>query len=61
MEKISLKFGEKARQFAEFGIGSKPKAKIIDNVIEDEKVLEHSILLWKITLTLVELTMFHFM
>jgi len=36
--KIFLKLGEKARQVAEFGIGTNPKAKIIGNPLEDEKV-----------------------
>ena len=38
LEKIFLKLGEKARQVAEFGIGTNPKAKIIGNPLEDEKV-----------------------
>jgi len=31
--------GDKARIMAEFGIGTNPKAKVIGNVLEDEKVL----------------------
>ena len=37
--KIFEEFGDKAKQVAEFGIGSNPKSKIIGNTLEDEKVL----------------------
>ena len=38
IEKIFLQLGEKSRQIAEFGIDTNPKAKIIGNALEDEKV-----------------------
>ena len=37
--KIFDEFGEKARQVAEFGIGTNYKARVIENTLEDEKVL----------------------
>jgi len=37
--KILRKAGPKAMNLAEFGIGTNPKAKLIGNVLEDEKVL----------------------
>jgi len=39
LEKIFKSLGDKARQVAEFGIGTNPKAKVIGNILEDEKVL----------------------
>ena len=39
LERIFLELGEKARQIAEFGMGTNYKAKIIGNTLEDEKVL----------------------
>jgi leucyl aminopeptidase (aminopeptidase T) len=39
LEKIFRDLGEKSRQIAEFGIGTNPAAKLIGNVLEDEKVL----------------------
>jgi len=39
LEKAFKQLGEKARIVAEIGIGTNPKAKIIGNVLEDEKVL----------------------
>ena len=38
MEKAFKQLGRKARVVAEIGIGTNPKAKIIGNVLEDEKV-----------------------
>jgi len=38
LEKIFSKLGKKARQVAEFGIGCNPKARVIKNTLEDEKV-----------------------
>jgi leucyl aminopeptidase (aminopeptidase T) len=38
LEKVFIELGEKARVMAEIGIGCNPKAKIIGNVLEDEKV-----------------------
>lgn len=39
LEKIFKSLGDKARQVAEFGIGTNPKARVIGNILEDEKVL----------------------
>jgi aminopeptidase len=38
LNKIFRNLGSKARQVAEFGIGCNPKAKLIRNTLEDEKV-----------------------
>lgn len=38
LESVLKQFGEKARNIAEFGIGTNPKAKVIENVLEMEKV-----------------------
>jgi len=38
LEKVFVDLGEKARVVAEIGIGCNPKARIIENVLEDEKV-----------------------
>jgi len=38
LNSILDKVGEKARNIAEFGIGINPEAKLIGNVLEDEKV-----------------------
>jgi leucyl aminopeptidase (aminopeptidase T) len=37
LNSIFRKLGRKARQVAEFGIGCNPKAKVIGNILEDEK------------------------
>lgn len=39
LKKILDDAGPKARNLAEFGVGTNPKAKLIGNVLEDEKVL----------------------
>jgi leucyl aminopeptidase (aminopeptidase T) len=39
IEAMLSKVGPKAFNLAEFGVGTNPKARLISNVIEDEKVL----------------------
>lgn len=38
LEKILSKYGKEAKNIAEFGIGTNPKARISGNILEDEKV-----------------------
>jgi leucyl aminopeptidase (aminopeptidase T) len=38
LEKVFEMFGEKARNIAEFGIGTNTKAKVIDSILEIEKI-----------------------
>jgi|YelNatPaOPRAMG01_1025707.scaffolds.fasta_scaffold15467_7 leucyl aminopeptidase (aminopeptidase T) len=39
LERIFKSLGDKARQVAEFGIGTNSKARVIGNILEDEKAL----------------------
>jgi len=38
LEEILSKYGKEARNIAEFGVGTNPKARISGNILEDEKV-----------------------
>ena len=38
MKETLSKYGKEARNIAEFGVGTNPKARISGNILEDEKV-----------------------